>query len=119
MSTDARPYAGASLLGRASGPGPAPAGANPPSTPATDSPELRRALAEVKGQAQFLLYLADQLEDSLDQLSQESDPGHAAFLCKVLGMYSTQLENKHQNLGDRIAHACQEIYVAVREHDVF
>src|ERR687886_332890 len=32
------------------------------------SPELIRSLAEVKGQAQFLLYLADQIEDSLHQL---------------------------------------------------
>ena len=49
-------------------------------------PELRRYLAEVKGQAQFLLYLADQIEESLEQLTQETrslpqrlplqDPGH-------------------------------------------
>ena len=82
------------------------------------SPELARALAEVKGQAQFLLYLADQIEDSLGQLGTEGDPGHAAFLCKVLTMYSTQLEAKHVGLGDRIAETCQEVYVTVREHDM-
>ena len=82
------------------------------------SPELARSLAEVKGQAQFLLYLADQIEDSLQQLATEDDPGHGAFLCKVLGMYSAQLESKHQGLGDRIAETCQEVYVTVREYDV-
>jgi hypothetical protein len=81
------------------------------------SPELFRTLAEVKGQAQFLLYLADQIEDSLDQLVHESDICQNAFLCKVLGMYSAQLESKHQGLGDRIAETCQEVYVTVREFD--
>jgi len=81
------------------------------------SPELRRSLSEVKGQAQFLLYLADQIEESLEQLAGESDSCHGAFLCKVLGMYSHQLESKHQGLGDKIAETCQEIYVTVREFD--
>ncbi len=78
------------------------------------SPDLRRYLAEIKGQAQFLLYLADQIEESLDQLGQENDPCHGAFLCKVLGMYSAQLETKHQGLGEKIAETCQEVYVTVR-----
>lgn len=82
------------------------------------SPELHRALAEVKGQAQFLLYLADQIEESLQQLASEGDPGHATFLCKVLGMYSGQLESKHQGLGDKIAETCQEVYITVREYDM-
>ena len=81
--------------------------------------ELRRSLAEIKGQAQFLLYLADQIEESLEQLVNEADPCHGAFLCKVLGMYSGQLESKHQGLGERIAEACQEVYVTVREHEMF
>jgi hypothetical protein len=81
------------------------------------TPELFRALAEVKGQAQFLLYLADQIEESLEQLVNESDACHGAFLCKVLGMYSSQLENKHLGLGDKIAETCQEVYVTVREYD--
>ena len=81
------------------------------------SPELRQYLAEIKGQAQFLLYLADQIEESLEQLSHESDRCHSAFLCKVLAMYSSQLETKHQGLGERIAEACQEIYVNIREYE--
>src|SRR5581483_2878794 len=59
---------------------------NPARSVATS--ELLRSLAEVKGQAQFLLYLADQIEESLQQLTQESDSCHGMFLCKVLGMYS-------------------------------
>jgi hypothetical protein len=85
--------------------------------PGITSPELRRSLAEVKGQAQFLLYLADQIEESLEQLSHETDSCHGSFLCKVLGMYSSQLESKHQGLGDKIAETCQEVYVTVREFD--
>ena len=84
----------------------------------TVSEALFRSLAEVKGQAQFLLYLADQIEDSLDQLSHEGDVCQGSFLCKVLGMYSAQLESKHQGLGDRIAETCQEVYITVREYDV-
>jgi len=92
-----------------------PAAGPPPSGPA--SPELMRSLAEVKGQAQFLLYLADQIEESLEQLANEADSCHGTFLCKVLGMYSSQLESKHQGLGDKIAETCQEVYVTVREYD--
>lgn len=81
------------------------------------SPDLRRFLAEIKGQAQFLLYLADQIEESLDQLVQEGDACQGAFLCRMLGMYSAQLETKHQGLGEKIAETCQEVYVTVREHE--
>lgn len=120
MTSDPRhlPSPGAALLGRVEGPL---FDAEPDSSSGTFrsiSPELMRALAEVKGQAQFLLYLADQIEDSLHQLASEDDPGHSAFLCKVLGMYCTQLETKHQGLGDRIGEACQEVYITVREFDL-
>ncbi len=87
-------------------------------TSAVTSPELKRSLADIKGQIQFLLYLADQLEESLAQLSTEGDACHSAFLCKVLGMYSGQLESKHQGLGERIAEVCQEVYVTVREREM-
>jgi hypothetical protein len=89
-----------------------------PSRPGAASPELRRSLAEIKGQAQFLLYLADQIDESLAQLVQEADACHGAFLCKVLAMYSGQLESKHQGLGEKIAEACQEVYVTVREREM-
>ena len=32
-------------------------------------------------------------------------------------MYSAQLESKHQGLGEKIAEACQEVYVTVRGAD--
>ena len=119
--TRTSPGATATLLGRddAARSFREPADAPPnPAAARVGTPELARSLAEVKGQAQFLLYLADQIEDSLQQLSTETDPGHGAFLCKILGMYSAQLESKHQGLGDRIAETCQEVYVTVREYDV-
>jgi hypothetical protein len=118
MSQDTRSaFGGATLLGKPPAPAsPAPAAAAPGAA-RVPSPELVQALAEVKGQAQFLLYLADQLEDSLQQLGAETDPAHGTFLCKVLGMYSSQLEAKHHALGDRITEACQELYLAVREFD--
>ncbi len=89
-----------------------------PASSFAPSRELRRYLAEVKGQAQFLLYLADQIEESLEQLTHETDDCHSAFLCKVLGMYSSHLETKHQGLGERIAEACQEIYVTIHKHEL-
>jgi hypothetical protein len=121
MSTINRgPLGSAFLIGRE----PAPAAIAEPQTisePARASflsQELVKSIAEVKGQAQFLLYLADQIEDSLHQLIEEHDESQNAFLCRVLGMYSAQLEAKHQGLGDRIAETCQEVYVTVREFDV-
>jgi hypothetical protein len=88
------------------------------SLPRFGSSELAVALAEVKGQAQFLLYLTDQIEESIQQLGAESDPGQAAFLCRLLGMYASQLETKHQGLGEKVAETCQEVYVAVREYEI-
>ena len=118
MTADARGYhpsTSATTLGRAG----SPVATEPPlSRPQGASPELARALAEVKGQAQFLLYLADQIEESIQHLAGESDAGHASFLCKLLGMYSSQLESKHQGLGDKIAETCQEVYVAIREFEL-
>ncbi len=114
---------GAALLGCVSGK----AGEHAPSALTTShrsnrpmrtiSPELSRSLAEVRGQAQFLLYLADQIEDALGQLSNETDEGQSAFLARMLSMYSGQLETKHQGLGDRISETCQELYITVREFD--
>ncbi len=120
-STPRGPLGSAFLLGREPQSNVAVEAALPPAaTPPRAtfiSPDLIRSLAEVKGQAQFLLYLADQIEDSLHQLVDESDECQNSFLCRVLGMYSTQLESKHQGLGDKIAETCQEVYVTVREFD--
>jgi hypothetical protein len=121
MSTINRgPLGSAFLVGRETSPVAVPEPqADAPESPkaAFLSEELVRSIAEVKGQAQFLLYLADQIEDSLHQLVEEHDDSQNAFLCRVLGMYSSQLESKHQGLGDKIAETCQEVYVTVREFD--
>jgi hypothetical protein len=112
------PLGSATMRGRDSTASAAPATADPDRVRGgVPAPELLRSLAEVKGQAQFLLYLADQIEESLQQLSSEAEASHGAFLCKILGMYSSQLESKHQGLGDKIAETCQELYVTVREYD--
>ena len=89
----------------------------PPPRGSLITTDLVRSLAEVKGQAQFLLYLADQIEDSLHQLVEEHDDCQNAFLCRILSMYSAQLETKHHGLGDKISETCQEVYVTVREYD--
>ncbi len=130
MSTINRgPLGSAFLVGRESSPAPVPTSSlvAVAESPAEETPEvtrptmlsedLVRSIAEVKGQAQFLLYLADQIEDSLHQLVEEHDDSQNSFLCRVLGMYSAQLESKHQGLGDKIAETCQEVYVTVREFD--
>ena len=119
MSSSRNGTHGGSVMRTLEAPHESAAGAADFSTPdSSTSPELRRSLAEIKGQAQFLLYLADQIEESLDQLSNEADACHGAFLCKVLTMYSGQLESKHQGLGEKVAEACQEVYVTVREREM-
>lgn len=114
MSTSARPFGGAVLLGRGNEASPdRPAGDRTGSVP--HAVDVRNSLATVKGQAHFLLYLADQLEDALSQLDDGSEASHKAFLSKVLAMYSAQLETRQQGLGDRITEVCQELYLVVRD----
>lgn len=115
MNGNSRPESAAVMLGRSTDPSPS----HQESGPLTGSStaELRNMLASVKGQAHFLLYLADQLEDALQQSEAPTDAGHRAFLSKVLSMYSSQLESKHHGLGDRITEVCQELYLMVREID--
>lgn len=81
------------------------------------SSALYRALSEIKGQSQFLLYLADQIEESMGQLGQEADACQSTFLCKVVQMYAAQLEVKHQMMGDRIHESVQELYLAMRDFE--
>jgi hypothetical protein len=114
-ATEPRAFGAANLLGRSTGMDDAAATSTTTTVPVSAS--LVQLLAEVKGQAQFLLYLADQLEDSLRQLASDADPNQGVFLGKVLAMYSGQLEAKHRALGERIAEASQEIYVTARALD--
>jgi hypothetical protein len=85
--------------------------------PLGTAPALHRGISDVKGQLQFLLYVADQLEEAAGQLGEPADRSQAAFLRKVLAMYSSQLESRHQGLGERIAEVCQELYIAIREFE--
>lgn len=101
-----------SALGNGNGNGNGVAGARP-----AVSTEMTRALAEVKGQSQFLLYLADQIEESLGQLSAEDEECQAAFLCKVLSMYAAQLESKHRCVGEKITQTCGQVYSTVRDFE--
>lgn len=78
---------------------------------------LHSLLAEVKGQVQFLLYLTDQIEESLGQLHGEGDESQAAFLCKVLSMYSSQLEVKHRNIGEGLASTRRAVQEVIRDHE--
>ncbi len=82
--------------------------------------DLKQSLTELRGQAQFLLYLTDQIEESLDQFhnDSEADAAHAAFLCKVVGMYSGQLESTYQGMGSRVAETCQEVYLTTSPFDL-
>ena len=79
--------------------------------------ELFERLLDLVGQVEEELGLPLDLGERAGQLVEERDDCQNAFLCRILGMYSAQLESKHQGLGDKIAETCQEVYVTVREFD--
>ena len=81
------------------------------------APALRAALTDVKGQIQFLLYLADQIEESLGQIDAEADPGQAVFIAKILNMYANQLESKHRVVGESVSRTCRQVHAVVRGRD--
>jgi hypothetical protein len=85
--------------------------------PAANTSPLHPLLAEVKGQVQFLLYLTDQIEESLGQLDGEGDESQVSFLCKVLSMYAAQLEVKHKSVGEGLASARKAVQQVIREHE--
>jgi|GEM_PF-6220388 len=99
------------------GPTPDAAASSSPSS-ATLAPALRAALANVKGQIQFLLYLTDQIEESLGQIDAESDPGQTVFIAKVLNMYANQLESKHRVVGESVSQTCRQVHAVVRGRDM-
>lgn len=94
-----------------------------------DVRNVRALLAQVKGQTQFLLYLADQIEESLEQLpaddrpenerDRDSDPAQTAFLCKILNMYAAQLETKHRAAGEAVAETTRNVFKIIREREGF
>ena len=123
MSTINRgPLGSAYLVGRESGSSAPSRGAARVSHPARRaarflSSELLRSIAEVKGRPSSCSIWPTRSRTRSTSSSTEHDDSQNAFLCRVLGMYSAQLESKHQGLGDRIAETCQEVYVTVREFD--
>lgn len=78
---------------------------------------LHPLLAEVKGQVQFLLYLTDQIEESLGQLDAEGDESQASFICRVLSMYASQLEVKHKSVGEGLASTRKAVQQIIRERE--
>jgi hypothetical protein len=79
--------------------------------------QVAQTLAQIRAQAQFLLYLADQIEESLEQIGSGDDAAHQAFLNRVLAMYASQLEHRHQGLGDRVSDVCDHVFRTVGQFD--
>ena len=91
-------------------------GANSASTssvkPGQQSAAIRNIyehLGELRGLAQLVVYLADQIEDTDKRLDAATDPTQVAFLNRVLSMYTEELELRHQGLSGRIASICQQV----------
>lgn len=66
-------------------------------------------LGELRGLAQLVVYLADQIEDTDKRLDAATDPTQMAFLNRVISMYTQELELRHQGLSGRIASICQQV----------
>ena len=90
----------------------------PPRNTIRAAPELLPIrCAEVKGQAQFLLYLADQIEESLDQLFGQN-PRTATAAAPLRGSWCLLGPAREQapRSGRQDRRDCQELYVTVREY---
>jgi hypothetical protein len=71
-------------------------------------------LGELRGLAQLVVYLADQIEETDKRLDAASDPTQVAFLNRVLAMYTQELENRNQGLTGRISAITQDVSSRVR-----
>lgn len=71
-------------------------------------------LGELRGLAQLVVYLADQIEDTDRRLDTAQDPTQIAFLNRVLAMYTQELELRHQGLSGRISSICEEVSTRVK-----
>ena len=71
-------------------------------------------LGELRGLAQLVVYLADQIEDTDRRLDSAQDPTQIAFLNRVLAMYTQELELRHQGLSGRISSICEEVSTRVK-----
>lgn len=71
-------------------------------------------LGELRGLAQLLVYLADQIEETDQRLDSAQDPTQIAFLNRVLSMYSGELEKRHHGLSGRISAISLEVSSKVK-----
>ncbi len=67
-----------------------------------DMKQIAAHLSELRGHAQLVVYLADQIEDTDYRLDASSDPSQRAFLQRVLSMYTHELKKRHDGLSGRI-----------------
>lgn len=89
----------------------------PTSANTADNPLMRNIyehLGELRGLAQLVVYLADQIEDTDRRLDNAQDPTQIAFLNRVLAMYTQELELRHQGLSGRISSICEEVSTRVK-----
>lgn len=93
-------------------------GASIPAQPSADIAGLSRNIAghlgELRGLAQLLVYLADQIEETDNRLESAQDPTQVAFLNRVLNMYSSELEKRHQGLSGRISAISSEVATKIK-----
>jgi hypothetical protein len=71
-------------------------------------------LGELRGLAQLVVYLADQIEETDKRLDAATDPTQVAFLNRVLSMYTQELENRNQGLSGRISAISQDVSTRMR-----
>lgn len=71
-------------------------------------------LGELRGLAQLVVYLADQIEETDKRLDNATDPTQIAFLNRVLSMYTQELESRNQGLTGRISAISQDVTTRVR-----
>jgi hypothetical protein len=68
-----------------------------------DMKQIAAHLSELRGHAQLMVYLADQIEDTDNRLDAATDPSQRAFLHRVLAMYTHELQKRHEGLSGRIS----------------
>ncbi|MCY2934989.1 MAG: hypothetical protein WCJ40_21620 [Planctomycetota bacterium] len=97
-------------------PNPKAASSAPPKTGAqpVSIRNIYEHLGELRGLAQLVVYLADQIEDTDKRLDMATDPTQMAFLNRVLSMYTQELEIRHQGLSSQISSICKQVSTRAR-----
>ena len=76
--------------------------------------KIYQNLGELRGLAQLVVYLADQIEETDKRLDNATDPTQIAFLNRVLSMYTQELESRNQGLSGRISAISQDVSTRMR-----